>query len=74
MASTIAKVPSNGFQPLIINQENQIPNNKAIYTCLVLNAKTMATIGGITDRNPYSIKTLFILWKDKKFIMSYFVN
>jgi hypothetical protein len=40
----------------MINQENQIPNNKAIYTCLVLNAKIMATIGGKTDKNPYSIK------------------
>ena len=43
----------------MMSQENHMPNNNAIYTCFVLNAKTMATIGGITERNPYSIKKSF---------------
>jgi hypothetical protein len=60
MPSIIARVPANGFQPSTINQENQIPNNNAIYTCFVLKAKIIATIGGITERNPYSIKK--IIW------------
>jgi len=67
MPSIIAKVPANGFQPSIINQENQIPNNNAIYTCFVLRAKIIATIGGITERNPYSIKRNFNLFKGSNY-------
>jgi hypothetical protein len=48
----------------MMNQENHMPNNKAIYTCFVLNAKTMATIGGIIERKPYSIKNHFSKDKD----------
>ena len=56
--SIIAIVPSRGFHPLMISHENQIPNNKAKYTCLVLKAKIIATTGGITDKNPYSIEVI----------------
>ena len=48
----------------MMSQENQIPKSKATYTCFVLKANTIATIGGITDKKPYSIKNNFSKGKD----------
>ena len=52
IASMAANVPVKKFQSLKIIQANQIPNNNDMYTCLVLNAKMIATTGGKIDRNP----------------------
>ena len=52
MPSIVANVPSKTFQSLMISHENQIPNTRATYTCLVLSAKIMAITGGRTDKKP----------------------
>ena len=50
--SMALKVPVKKFQSFIIIHENQIPKSKAMYTCLVRNASTIAIIGGNIDSQP----------------------